>query len=478
MTDKTRKFRMENQYSDGTKDEPELHKIEDIQPGWRMGRRDFLATTAFGLAAVSLSAENLFADDSKSNLFGGIPSGDCNDSVYAHGGKIAAVKFLPGMENIVSVSNSKSPFEKSIKIWDWPGRGLVKSVDAINVSSNEKFYIEGINTIKADLKSRTLPANRESDEFKKISEVVLGESELARWDYDYKAESYINLYSGKRALVIGSYLKKIVVISALENKILHTIQSKSLTVKGFVTRIAAVDNDEKLLALYDNLSVDYTLIIWDMQNKKQKKIRRFNDYQIISMLFSADAQKLYAGCSDGFIRVYKTDTLETILEIGNKKSYNSDTAISLSSSGDLIASACSKFWGRKIIVAELPSGKIIQSIDDYASIVEFSPDGELLACGTIDGRIQIREIRDLNSYVCLFDPAVLDEGKSVNQYEFKNSSGKIITFTGSGKANPAGSVCVCNSVNGTYKDRNRQSSGGGGGTYCTCNQVCTCVPVK
>ena len=76
---------------------------------------------------------------------------------------------------------------------------------------------------------------------------------------------------------------------------------------------------------------------------------------------------------------------------------------------------------------------------------------------------------------CLFDLSTLSSKKKANQYTTKNAYGETVTYTlPCGSPIPAGAVCTCNCVPGTYSapvTRRRTQR------YCTCNKVCTCVPV-
>lgn len=83
--------------------------------------------------------------------------------------------------------------------------------------------------------------------------------------------------------------------------------------------------------------------------------------------------------------------------------------------------------------------------DLRVSALAISPDGKTLASGEGEGVVTLWDLENKSSRASLFDP-------KVRQYEPSapsNSSGS------------SGSTGV----------------GSGGGTYCTCNKVCTCIPV-
>lgn len=466
--------------SDGSTESAELHRIDQIDLSWRMKRKDFLATTALGIAAVKLAGKNLFADEKKKGAISQETySGDCNDAVMAHGGSVKAMRFLPGMKHMVSVSNSTSPYERSIKFWEYPGRKLVKSLTFDELFTSDPYNKQGIAKTRAALESFVPAELRSSDDYKRTECIVLGASELTHWSHDYKIEKYDNLYTSGRHLIAACYPKKIVIINAADDKPVQTIHQKSLSSKDykFITLDnSAIDRNERYLAIVDTL-VKIQLTIWDLNNKKVIASRNFEYNKISSMEFSPDGSLIYAGFHDGYIRAMKTTTLEKVLEIGDKKRQLNTMSIKLSDGGDAIA-ACGLGWfyDKYIMTAELPSGKILQQKNHYATAFEFTPDSNYLAWSS-GSQLNISETRDLDIRACFFDSAVLDKYKSVNQYQLTDPRGNTTFFVSSSKTPPAGAVCICNSVNGTYEDRIK-SRGGGGGGGCSCNRVCTCVPVK
>jgi len=99
MTRKEKQFIIETLHSDGCREEPQLHKVDDIDLSWRMGRRDFLATTVFGLAAFSLLRPGRLNSEEKTN------SG-CEDWIIAHKGGMISLD-LSRKGNLLITKNEK-----------------------------------------------------------------------------------------------------------------------------------------------------------------------------------------------------------------------------------------------------------------------------------------------------------------------------------------------------------------------------------
>lgn len=128
-----------------------------------------------------------------------------------------------------------------------------------------------------------------------------------------------------------------------------------------------------------------------------------------------------------------------------------------------------------------------------------------------DGRIRLWDLTtDLQPIArCFADPAVPAASQLGTRYETEDSTGKILTYTtGCGAPYPLDATCTCNCVPGsptgapptagsttgasptadstpvlvvTASPTSSQPGSGGvipGGSTCTCNKVCTCIPVR
>ena len=113
------------------------------------------------------------------------------------------------------------------------------------------------------------------------------------------------------------------------------------------------------------------------------------------------------------------------------------------------------------------------------SALAITPDGRILATGDASGVIALWDLVKGERIGFAFDPAASrNDGIT---YSVRDSvTGQLITYTlPCGSPIPAGATCVCNCVPGTYQPPVSTPSGGGGGRrICTCDKVCTCVPVR
>jgi WD40 repeat protein len=115
----------------------------------------------------------------------------------------------------------------------------------------------------------------------------------------------------------------------------------------------------------------------------------------------------------------------------------------------------------------------------------FSPDSKLLAAGSNQGTIAFWRTENFDQlenepHYCLFDPDATPDDSEANVYRVTDAAGITRTYTlPCGAPLPAGAICTCNCVPGTYAVPAPTSapSSPGGGQFCTCDQVCTCVPV-
>ena len=158
-------------------------------------------------------------------------------------------------------------------------------------------------------------------------------------------------------------------------------------------------------------------------------------------------------------------------------------SVACSPDGKLLASGSSD---KSIKLWEMPTGKLLKTLTGHKAgvySVSFSPDGKLLASGSSDKSLLLWEMPTGTFLSCLFDPAALAQGKKVNQYTRTNQNGQVITYTlPCGSPIPAGAICTCNCVPGTLGYvaplRSPSKKQGGWGTYCQCDTICTCIPIK
>lgn len=119
-------------------------------------------------------------------------------------------------------------------------------------------------------------------------------------------------------------------------------------------------------------------------------------------------------------------------------------------------------------------GYLLESAPNVHSL-SFSPDGRLLALGSLDHSLRIWNWAEGQPALrsCLFDRNSTLPSISVITYRVVISGVEQFYVLPKTSVLPAGAICTCNSVAGVYKP---PPSGGPGG--CSCVPVCTCVPVR
>lgn len=108
--------------------------------------------------------------------------------------------------------------------------------------------------------------------------------------------------------------------------------------------------------------------------------------------------------------------------------------------------------------------------DSRLVVVEPSPDGTQLVYGS-GSSIRLYDVATGRFRNCFFDQEATARGGTLTYYSVVDGSGREIWYTlPCGDGIPEGATCTCNCVPGSAP-----TSGGGSG--CSINFVCTCIPV-
>ena len=156
-------------------------------------------------------------------------------------------------------------------------------------------------------------------------------------------------------------------------------------------------------------------------------------------------------------------------------------SIAISPDGKLLASGS---VDKTIRLWRLPDGHPLGTLkahDFPVAAIAISPDGKLLASGDRGGSLRLWRLPDGKPLACLVDLAVSFRNVKGSTYTVRNAAtGQTLTYTlPCGSPIPSGATCACNCVPGSVcrcvgvggGSGNRGSGGGGGGYRCVCMAV-------
>jgi WD40 repeat protein len=252
-----------------------------------------------------------------------------------------------------------------------------------------------------------------------------------------------------------------------------------------VLRQPARGNREPILALSPDGQLVATptaggpIEVWSLADGLLRHELRSHDRQVTSLLYAADASRLVSAAPDGVICVWAPATGRLIARF-EAPMRGAPAAVRIATN-----------TGATRVAVGTPGGEVfLWSVDDQritaafsnagqsiASIV-LSPDERWLAAGDVAGTVLIWGVEREQFERALFDPdANTADVKGLSYNVYDKITGITTTFTlPCGSPIPPGAVCTCNCVPGTVVVP-RPVTPSGGRIICTCNKICTCVPI-
>jgi hypothetical protein len=221
---------------------------------------------------------------------------------------------------------------------------------------------------------------------------------------------------------------------------------------------------------------------WDISTGRQLRRAHSHAGRVSAVAFSPDGGLLASGGAENRITLWAADSLTEKASLSGHKDYVN--SLVFSPCGRMLASASSDWTIRLWSVPEGGALRILRGHTGDVNGIDISPDGTLLASGSNDLTVRVWDLVDFQAErtVAMFDPSATPEYLGTSRYTYTDEYGMTRTYTQPcGSPVPPNSVCVCNCVPGTYVPTlnpfKRPKRRGGGGFICTCNKICTCVPI-
>ncbi len=218
------------------------------------------------------------------------------------------------------------------------------------------------------------------------------------------------------------------------------------------------------------------LVMWSLEDGRPL-MNSFYQGEPGSSQFTPDGRHFALGLSDGTLEIWSVETMRLVAKLEGHSQRVSAIATTPDSRRLLSVST-----DRTVGIWSIDDATLVGSLHGHEADITamaLAPNGEWLVTGDASGSAIVWNLSRMELHTFLFDPAANDASQKGLSYNvFDKVTGQTISYTlPCGSPIPAGAVCTCNCVPGTYQ---APSTGGtrGGGSYCTCNRVCTCVPVR
>lgn len=485
------RFELTSVYTDGSADEPKIVPINEIPLDTNTNRRGFLgAGLVAGAALTLLGKSKLFANDFKRELntdFEGKP-------VYAHCDSIFSL--IKTQDETTLISGSK---DGSIKLWSLPDGKLLKTfsnyggwINALAVTP------DGMLLVSAAGKTISIWSLPEAELLKTINghtdniETLFITSDgkmlaSGSWDNTIKLWSLpdgallktleghsdrvtlLKTTLDDKLLISGSWDSTIRLWSLPDGNLSKTIKAHSSIVFGI-----QVSPDDKILASFGGL--ENTIKLWSLPKGNIIKVIRGHSDHVDQLFISPDGKLLVSGSPDNTIKLWSLPNGNLLKTL---KGFSQETDAFLCSNDNklLVSSGTTSSFDFFIKIWSIPDGKLLKVFTGHTGgIRDISIVGHeriLVSSGTFDRTIRLWDLEKKEFIGFLFDPACNEEkGVTYNVYDKVTNTTHTYTLP-CGSPIPAGAVCTCNCVAGTYRRPTYTSPS----TICTCNQVCTCVPI-
>lgn len=469
------KFKLVSIMNDGLEEDPKFFPVENLPYETNTNRRGFLGA---GMTAIALLAS--------SKIFGRNAHSAPNITMLkAHDSSIRSLYFTKNGKTLISLADD------DLKLWALPEKKLLgkikdKTIKNAALSPDDKIFAVAaenkieIRSLKNAALIKTIATKTDNLEIDTIcftpdNKFLLAlddrSNQLISWDCNtWKKGTFLpavmngdikNIFftpAGNLMISIelnfdpkkDTSITSINVRSAADGKLIKKL-FEFVSPNGEFLCIASADGKR---LFFKNTSYETEpLEIWDLEKMKKEYSYPINErYEKKIFAVSPDGLKVFI-CPKTAVQICEAPRLSNaqkkILEMMNVRDY------------------------------EQLKKPVVDLCDHNGSIqaIAASIEGSWLASGDYSGVIRISDWRKQECLGFVFDPRVNeDDGISYNIYD--KQTGQTLSYTlPCGSSIPPGAVCTCNCVSGTKPVYVPPSYNDGGGSYCSCNKVCVCIPV-
>ena len=456
------KFHLQRVFDDGATSAPEILPILDLPHDARLTRREFVGsgmTIASVLAAIGTNAA---AQTPAAKAAAGPPEPKSGADpvlrpVQAHPGTIGALAITSDSGTLVSGGS-----DGKIKLWSVSGAKLQRTLfaDPQRAITHLAFTRDGRilaaasdNAVKSWLWPKGTPGKASLPIEGRVAAMAIasdGQLIVASRDRSVRSWPIEEATGPGRDLDVGE-AGTISLAASPDGKWLAAGQTEgramlwNLTADRERVPLSGQKADFREIAFAPNGSFlvattfDGKVALWAMPAVSPLQRSAGPRARVARVVVTPDSQRIICGCVDGTIAILPVTRL---------------------------AGSYETLVGHDLLITALA----------------LSPDGRVLASGDSGGVIILWDLVKGERIGYAFDPAASrNDGIT---YSVRDSvTGQLITYTlPCGSPIPAGATCVCNCVPGTYRPPVSAPAGSGtyrgGGRICTCDKVCTCVPVR
>jgi len=372
----------------------------------------------------------------------------------AHGSVVRSVLFSPDGQYVVSYSA-----RLDLKVWDAQTGALISSLD------NVRAYALGPD-------SSHIAVSR-------------GDSSIELWNFPDGENSFRGVLMAEVPAIVFSRIDYspngmyIAAWNATEGLYLFDVSSGSFRILSEV--------DPIFTGLSLSFSPDGNTLIMTSSDANKRHIWNVTTGELITETsggiygasYAPDGERVAAIIdnrpSDKII-IWDTVTRDVLLELSGPQFF-AVTSVTFGPGGRQLVSTS---LDNTVVLWDLDTGqmaRVFRGHTSFTQAADFSPDGTRIVSGDNHGALKLWEIETGQQLsICFFDPEDTPSNVETITYEATDERGIARTYIQPcGAPIPADAICTCNCVAGG--ERPSGGSGGDGGEICTCDQICTCIPV-